>query len=478
MKFPVRRLLACALIVGLSAPASVFATNGYFLIGYGSKSRAMGGVGVALGQDGLAAGQNPATMIEMRKTRVDLAAELFIPYRAAFHDSALLPTDPDPITGAAHPVRSGQNLFLIPAMGGVYKFNRNTRMGMAVIGGGAGTRYGQAVSDDKTAPNSSNFFNFQGNARRDELGVLLLNMQMLPSIAYEFLRHKKWGRHTVGASLAIGISAFRARGLAAFGGGEGSLPGEEGIGFTNATDKLTDNGVDFSFGSGVRIGWLGRFNKKKLNVGINYATKVYMTPFEKYTGLFAEQGTFDIPEHYAIGVAVKANKKITIAMDIQRINYSNVASIANSGPISDGEGGFFERCPEKDTDVTKCYTGEGSGLGFGWTDQTIYKLGVAYEHNKKWSFRGGLNYGKSPIPDDQILFNMLAPATVEKHLTFGFSYRPNKQNEFSFNYMRAFNNEQTGPTAFPPIGPEDSTFDNAAISMNQHSIGATWGINI
>jgi long-chain fatty acid transport protein len=343
-------------------------------------------------------------------------------------------------------------------------------MGMAVIGGGAGTRYGQAVDPVPGSPQSSSFFNFNGRAGRDELGVLLLNMQMLPSIAYEFLRHKKYGRHTIGASLAIGISAFRARGLGAF--------GQDGIKFSGATDKLTDNGVDFAFGSGVRVGWLGRFNKKKLNVGINYATKVYMTPFEKYTGLFAEQGTFDIPEHYAIGVAVKANKKITVAMDIQRINYSNVASIANSGPISDGEGGFFERCPEKDTDVTKCFTGEGSGLGFGWTDQTIYKLGVAYEHNKKWSFRGGLNYGKSPIPDDQILFNMLAPATVEKHLTFGFSYRPNKQNEFSFNYMRAFNNEQTGRTVFPPIAPEGSTFDNAAISMNQHSIGATWGINI
>ena len=477
MKFPVRRLLACALIVGLSAPASVFATNGYFLIGYGSKSRAMGGVGVALGQDGIAAGQNPATMIELRKTRVDLAAELFIPYRSAFHESGTLPTHPDPATGAASIAESGQNLFLIPSMGGVYKFNRNTRMGMAVIGAGAGTRYSQAANCDNTTDfDDNNFFNFNCNAQRAELGVLLLQMQMLPSIAYEFYRDKKWGRHTVGASLAIAIGAFRARGLKSF----------EALGFTTNAEKLTDNGVDWAFGSGIRVGWLGRFNKKKLNLGVNYASKVYMTPFEEYRGLFAEQGQFDIPENFAFGVAYKPNKKWTVAADVMRVMYSNVPSIANSGPLDlrpdNGQEDFFDGCAvaTENNVPESCKAGGDHGLGFGWKDQTIYKLGVAYVHDKKWTFRGGLNYGKTPIPDDQILFNLLAPATVEKHLTFGLSYRPNKGNEFSFNFMRAFENTITGPTVFPAKNTPVESLDtpNAAASMNQYSVGATWGLNI
>ena len=83
-------------------------------------------------------------------------------------------------------------------------------------------------------------------------------------------------------------------------------------------------------------------------------------------------------------------------------------------------------------------------------------------------------------PDDQILFNLLAPATVEKHLTFGLSYRPNKGNEFSFNFMRAFENTITGPTVFPAKNTPVELLDtpNAAASMNQYSVGATWGINI
>jgi len=52
------RTIAFLLIVtAIAAPSITLATNGYFLIGYGAKSRSMGGVGVAYGQDGLAADQ-------------------------------------------------------------------------------------------------------------------------------------------------------------------------------------------------------------------------------------------------------------------------------------------------------------------------------------------------------------------------------------------------------------------------------------
>ena len=46
----------------LAAPLSVFATTGYFSHGYGLKAKGMGGVGIALPQDSLAAATNPAGM--------------------------------------------------------------------------------------------------------------------------------------------------------------------------------------------------------------------------------------------------------------------------------------------------------------------------------------------------------------------------------------------------------------------------------
>ncbi|QLQ01512.1 MAG: outer membrane protein transport protein [Thiobacillus sp.] len=41
-------------------------------------------------------------------------------------------------------------------------------------------------------------------------------------------------------------------------------------------------------------------------------------------------------------------------------------------------------------------------MGFGWKDQTIYKLGVNWGVNERLQLRAGYNYGKSPIPDDQL----------------------------------------------------------------------------
>ncbi len=49
--------------------------------------------------------------------------------------------------------KSGSNLFLIPSMGGIYKFNRKIVMGMAAVGNGANTRYDQTVPGNPTCVN-------------------------------------------------------------------------------------------------------------------------------------------------------------------------------------------------------------------------------------------------------------------------------------------------------------------------------------
>ena len=55
------RTFATASIVPLVLlPGMAMATDGYFSPGYGVKSQGMGGVGIALPQDGLAAAANPA----------------------------------------------------------------------------------------------------------------------------------------------------------------------------------------------------------------------------------------------------------------------------------------------------------------------------------------------------------------------------------------------------------------------------------
>ncbi|MBI5461484.1 MAG: outer membrane protein transport protein [Gammaproteobacteria bacterium] len=461
MKSLPKKALAVAVAAGIAFPMSAFATNGYFLEGFGAKSRGMGGVGVAYGTDALAAAANPATMadVEMNTMRIDVGGEFFNPPRAMRHDSAALGNTAE---------KSGSNLFLIPSMGGIYKFNRKITVGMAAIGAGFNTRYDQTVrdangvdicNDGDPGTNGSKFYNFNCNADSNTVGMQLMQMQMLPSVAYKINK-----QHTIGASMAIAIQTFRAYGFGAF----------ESLGFAGSTENVSGEGNDWSYGGGARLGWLSSFDKGRFKVGLNYASRVYMKPFEKYNNLFAEDGDFDIPSHYAIGIAYKVDPKWTVAADVQRINYGEIESVSNPGPNVVDINDLNPQCPGADT--PECLLGGDKGMGMGWESMTVYKLGLNYDYNTEWSFRGGVNYGKAPIPEDQVLFNLVAPATTEKHFMLGASYRPSPNVEWSFNYVHAFKNTIKGPTAFPPAGNAGQAVagENGAISMYINTLGVSF----
>ena len=455
MKLLSRRVLVATTLFGLLAPAVALATNGYFLIGYGAKSRGIGGAGVAYAMDSLAAARNPASMsdIDMSTLRIDLGGELFNPPRAVVQASGTLESG---FPGSGGPVNhsSGANLFLIPNMGMAYRFNRKLTFGFAAVGAGLGTRYDQSVPGkpnciDGQDSGASTLFNFNCLGSKT-VGVMLMQMQMLPSIAFKLNKN-----NSIGASVAMGVQTFRAFGLQAFGA----------LGFAGSTNKLTNQGNDWSYGGGLRVGWLGNFFDGRLKLGANAASKVYMTRFKKYQDLFAGHGTFDIPDHYTLGIAVVPIDKVTVAFDVQRIYFSHVVSVGNPGPNPQNPNSFFPPGIGK--------LGLDNGLGFGWKDQTVYKLGVNYDYSDQWSVRAGTNYGKSPIPKDQVLFNMLAPATVEWHITLGASYRPNQNIEWSANYMHAFENTIKGPTVFGPTSAA-VVGENAAISMKQNALGVSF----
>jgi len=460
MKIFSKRLLASAIIAGLAMPVVSHATNGYMLIGYGAKSRAMGGVGVARGQDGLAAAFNPATMADVadkltaeKNWRFDIGGDIFKPKAQVYHDADPLLTNSavDQETGAPSTGFSTSNgYYLLPAMGFVSKIDKQLSWGFAMIGSGAAAKYDQSLP----AGDGSYFFNFNGLGG-DKLEIRLMNLQMLPSLAYKIN-----DQHTVGATLVISASLFKANGLLAF----------EELGFGASAGNLSDQGTDTSFGGGLRLGWKGKFIEDKLHIGVNYSSRTYMSEFDDYKNLFAEQGDFDIPSNYAIGFAYDISPEITTYLDIQQINYSEVASVGNKGPNITGD--FFP-CGNIECGAL----GLDEGLGFGWEDQTIIKLGVSWAYSPELILRAGYNHADNQIPKDQVLFNMLAPAVVEDHLTMGASYIFSETMELSMSYVHAFENTVTGQSPFQPAGTTpDNLVENTSLTMKQNSIGATLGI--
>ena len=428
-----RRLLACTLVASVAAvPSLSYATNGMFLIGYGTKSRGMGGVAIATPQDAIAGAVNPAS-IGFVKDRVDVGADLFRPKaksRLGEGDEKLS-------------YSSSRNLFLMPAMGGTYKFNRKISIGFsAVPAGGGSTRYNQNLYNNITGSNVD-----------DTLGVNLMVMQMNPTASYRINKQNR-----IGASLVMSVQTFRAYGLDYFStftavfNDTGQFP-----------ENMTNRGNDYAYGAGMRLGWMGRFFKERLSLGATYTSRVYMTKFDKYKDLFAEQGSMDTPENFGAGFGFKITPKLLIGADITRTLYSKVRAIGNASATTTGNG--FPDSPEENS------LGADGGLGFGWDDQTVYKVGVAYDYTPKWTFRTGWNYGKSPIDEKngEVLFNMLAPAVTQNHMTLGATYAPNKKMEWSFSYVHAFKYEQEGPTL---IG------DTGKIQMYQDSVGVSFGYKL
>jgi len=395
MKYSKRIALAAAVSAAVAAPAA-FATNGYFSHGYGVKSQGMAGVGVALPQDALAAATNPAGMALVGK-RLDFGIQLFSPNpRSQNSQGGSLSQGEN---------KSDDDRFWVPEFGYNTMLDANSSLGVSIYGnGGMNTSY------------KTNTFAGLG-AGSTPLGVNLAQLIIAPTYA-----RKLNNDHAIGVSLLYGYQKFAAYGLEAFAG--------------NSSDSgnLTNRGDDTATGWGARIGWTGNVSPN-VTLGAVYSTKVNMSKFSKYKGLFAEQGDFDIPANYAVGVAVKASPKTIVAFDVQKIKYGDVKAIANP----------LDAAPSGAT-----LLGNNDGAGFGWKDQTVYKLGVSYQYSSTLTLRAGWNHGDSPIPNSQLLFNIVAPAVVEDHLTLGATWQTAKDQEVNFMYMHAFENTQRGPvlTAF------------------------------
>ena len=432
-------LVAAAVAAAIAAPAA-YATNGYFKIGYATKNRGMAGAGIAYAQDSLAPATNPSG-ISFVGNRVDAGVELFNPNRDARLDATM-------IGGAdSGKVDSGATLFAIPHAGFAFNMGDMTAGLSIVANGGMNTRYNTNIFDTALAPAAGAPVGAMPNT--DTLGVNLAQVLMLPTLAYKINDD-----HSIGASLVVGYQRFRAYGLGNF----------AAFNFSGDAAHLTNNGDDDAWGAGARIGWTGRLTDS-LTVGATYASKVYMQEFDSYKGLFAEQGDFDIPANYGVGIALKASPSVTIAFDVQRIEYSDVASIGNPGPTAAEFLGAF-MAP---IDSAKLLGADG-GFGFGWEDITVYKLGVDYQYNSQWTFRGGVNIGESPIDPDQNLFNILAPGLVEKHVTVGFTYAPTAYNEISVTYMHAFREDQSYTYS---MGPASYTTE---IGMDQNAIELSYAM--
>ncbi|GAA0425295.1 hypothetical protein GCM10009133_37310 [Cocleimonas flava] len=443
-----KSILATSVAVACLLSTSANATNGYASHGFGIIQKAMGGTAVAGSDNAMNMATNPAAL-SFGANNWTAGLDIFVPDRGTSYDS---PEFNPSISGASLDGNDDSN-FPIPEVAFQKHLNDKFSVGIAAYGNG-----GMNATYDRPIFSQTN-----------NTGIDFSQLFVAPSVSM-----KLGEKNSIGASLNLVYQRIKIGGVDSF------AP------FSSDANNLSNNGYDGSTGAGISLGWQGQVNDK-LTLGLAYRGKTKMSKFDNYSGLLAEQGRFDIPSMITAGLSFKATPKTTIALDFAHINYTDVASISNKNNTAQLQGQLLQGVAPADLQGPKL--GDDDGAGFGWKDQNIIKLGVKHQLNNRLTLLAGYNHGKSPIPETETAFNVLAPATVEDHITLGMDYKLSKTSNLTFQYMHAFENKIKGdgtltaqgpasPGSVIQVGPNPMTDVTAAdISMSQNSFGIAYTKN-
>jgi len=269
-----------------------------------------------------------------------------------------------------------------------------------------------------------------GTYKSSRTGVNLEQLFIAPTWSWEFSDNQAFG-----ISPVIAYQRFEAEGLQSF------AP------FSSDPGALSNNGTDDAWGYGYQIGWQGEITDT-LRGGLSWRNILKMNEFDKYRGLFAEQGDFDIRQMFNAGIAWSGLENHWFLLDIQHIRYSEINSVGN--PL----------LPNLQT----AQLGDDNGAGFGWDDMTIVKLGWQWQQTPAHAWRAGVSYGENPISDEDVLFNILAPGVQEWHLTGGFTHSFTENLDVSGMAFYSPAKTVTGPN---PLAP------NQTIDLEMYQLGAS-----
>jgi long-chain fatty acid transport protein len=429
----INTLRATVVAAVLATGSAAWATDGYFPHGFGMKSKGMGGAAVAVTDNAFSGINNPAASV-WAGNRAEIGVDIFMPKRSAARSApgfgGMLEGD----------VKSDGSAFAVPEFAYNKKIDDRMSWGLTVYGNGGMNTEMPGANVMCMNPNTGD--PYQGNllCGQGKLGVDLMQLIVAPTFAY-----KLDAQHSVGVSPLLVMQQFKATGLDAF------------TGFSMAPTKVSDTGTDRSTGVGMRLGYLGQLSDT-LKFGATYSPKIKMSKFDKYAGLFAGEGSFDIPENYALGINVQVTPAVSVAADYSRINYSGVPSIGN--PMSN----LMLGNP----------MGSANGPGFGWSDVNVLKLGVQWQATSTMVLRAGYNQSTNPVKAENITFNILAPGVITQHVTVGGTYALSKDSELTWAYMYAPKNTVTGPSMYNGMMPGASGITET-VRMSQQSLGVQYG---
>ncbi len=131
----------------------------------------------------------------------------------------------------------------------------------------------------------------------------------------------------------------------------------------------------------------------------------------------------DVAQQLTLGLAYKSTSGLLVEADIKWINFSDTID-----------------------SIDMVSAGGTNAINFGWDDQIVYSLGVQKQVSDKMKLRFGVNYGASPIEEEDVNNNLGSVAIPELHLSLGATRQLSKRVSGSLSYTHAFENDLTSNT--------------------------------
>lgn len=377
-------------IVSLTFVTHLFAANGIFLEGYGVKAKGMGGAAIGLPQDSMTGANNPAGFA-LIGNRFDLAIQYVKVHAYSQVKGNSLP--------GGNVKAYARNDIFIPEGGLSYQYSDCLSLGVSLFGRGAANSFGRnlgALNGQKKAYAQDNI------------------VYCTPSVAWRPFNNN----HIFGVGVNLCLSYFKINGL-------------ENLGPSLHPKQVSNNNFDWEPGIGVRFGWLWEA-LPCLNIGATFETPTWIQKYKRYKGLIPDSGNGNVPANFGFGIGWRVLPKWLLGMDIMRILWSSEPLFGNRATLNHPFGAK-------------------KGTGLGWKDQTVFKVGLAWEASSCLTLRAGYNHGTYQIPPSQTLANMSIMLISERHATCGLTYQLDANQELNLCYIHAFNHLVKGRNSIPPV---------------------------
>jgi len=407
------------------SPTLSFAGDGFFATAYGARHRALAGASVADGRDGMAASVNPATIVGLdRQYSFGVTANMaYRGYETTGFPRVIAPGNAEsgrtwtPIqnSGSIHPIDADSAWSIVSYSNGGINSAYDVRYARAPLGGPFGG-------------------GFAGIDIRQAFG----------SVDYARRFHTAWGPITIGFAPTIAVQMVNVQGLKALSA------------YSSNRYEMSDMGFDWSYGGGVRMGLLWDITDR-LRFGASGSTPMWMSRLEKYSGLFGEQGKFDIPAQLQAGFAYDLLPTLTLMADWRHIFYSGIPAIG-----------------EPSSPLRLNSLGGNNGLDYRDTDSASF--GVEWRATPALALRAGYHYATQAPRSRSVTFAALAPSVNDHHLGAGFNYAVTKNSSFDFAFLWAFKNSMSNNEILPQSRALPLGAINTAAMINVWAYGGAFTV--